>query len=127
LLQHSRGSDVQNSIFAEESLTNQETVALESSVPDRPDYLYPVQIVRFGSDLALVALGSEVVVDYALRRGPDSRASRRAGYSNDYRNYIASRRVLEEGGYEASNCAWKPDLEERIVSKVHELYERLEP
>jgi hypothetical protein len=109
-----------------------ETVALESSVPDRPDYLYPVQIVRFGSDLALVALGSEVVVDYALRLKrelgrPQGPAIWVAGYSNDYRNYIASRRVLEEGGYEASNCAWKPDLEERIVSKVHELYERLEP
>jgi hypothetical protein len=109
-----------------------DTVALESSVADGPDYLYPVQVVRFGNDLAVIALGSEVVVDYALRlkrelAKPDGPAIWVAGYSNDYRNYIASRRVLEEGGYEADCCAWKPDLEERIIGKVHELYQRLEP
>jgi len=109
-----------------------ETVALESSVADRPDYLYPVQVVRLGNDLAVIALGSEVVVDYALRlkrelAKPGGPAIWVAGYSNDYRDYIASRRVLEEGGYEADCCAWKPDLEERIISKVHELYQRLEP
>ena len=109
-----------------------ETVALKSAAPDRPDYHYPVQVVRFGTDLAVIALGSEVVVDYALRLKseldkPEGSAVWVAGFSNDYRNYIASRRVLEEGGYEAHNCAWKPDLEERIISKVHELYQRLEP
>jgi hypothetical protein len=41
--------------------------------------------------------------------------------------YIPSRRVLLEGGYEAESRPWNPTLEERIVSKVHELYGRLNP
>src|SRR3954470_18021201 len=44
-----------------------EAVDLEYTVPDRPPLRYPVQIVQFGKDLAIIALGSEVVVDYSLR------------------------------------------------------------
>jgi hypothetical protein len=109
--------------------TSLDTVALESATPDRSDFAYPVQILRFGNDLAIVALGNEVVVDYSLRlkselTEPDGPAIWVAGYSNAYDDYIASRRVLEEGGYEAKCCPWKPTLEERIVGKVHELYRR---
>ena len=106
-----------------------ETVALESATPNRPDFAYPVHVVRFGNDLSLIALGSEVVVDYALRlkrelARPAGPAIWIAGYSNVYNDYVASQRVLEEGGYEADNCPWKPSLEERIVGKVHELIGR---
>lgn len=66
---------------------------------------YPVQAVRFGKSLTLVALGGEVVVDYALRIKRDYRAAREpiivAGYSNDVMCYIPSLAVLKEGGYEA--------------------------
>ena len=31
------------------------------------DYAYPVQVVRFGKDLTLIALAGEVVVDYPIR------------------------------------------------------------
>ena len=49
----------------------------------------------------------------------------RGPYSNVIDNdYVASQRVIEEGGYEADNCPWKPTLEERIVGKVHELIDR---
>ena len=96
------------------------------------NYPCPVQVVRFGKDLVLVAIGGEVVVDYALRlkkelAGP---AVWVAGYSNDVFAYIPSRRVLEEGGYEAGGAMiysrthpgpWAPSVEERIVSKVHEI------
>ena len=104
-----------------------ETVELESAKEGRPNRAYPVQVVRFGDDLAIIALGEEVVVDYALRlkrelAEPDGPAIWVAGYSNSYDDYIASKRVLEEGGYEAKCCPWKPTLEERIVGKVHELY-----
>jgi hypothetical protein len=107
-----------------------ETVDLESAKPDRPDFPYPVQIIRFGNDLAIVALGTEVVVDYSLRLKrelvePDGPAIWVAGYSNVYDDYIANKRILEEGGYEANCCPWKPTLEERIVAKVHELYEQI--
>ncbi len=63
---------------------------------------YPVQAIRFGDTVTLVALGGEVVIDYALRtkrefKGPIIVA----GYSNDVMCYIPSLRVLKEGGYEA--------------------------
>lgn len=107
-----------------------QTVALEFDEPNRPDFAYPVQLVCFGNDLCLVALGNEVVVDYSLRlkrllAGPDGPAVWVVGYSNVYDGYIPSRRVLLEGGYEASSRPWKPALEERIVGKVQELFERL--
>jgi neutral ceramidase len=90
----------------------------------RPAHPYPVQVVRFGADLTLVALGSEVVVDYSLRikqelAGPA--AVWVAGYSNDYTGYIPSLRVLREGGYEAQ-AGWADSVEERIMSQVHALY-----
>ena len=109
-----------------------ETVDLEAAKPDRPDFPYPVQVIRFGNDLSIIALGNEVVVDYALRlkrelAEPSGPAIWVAGYSNAYHDYVPSKRILEEGGYEADCCPWKPSLEERIVGKVHELYGRGEP
>lgn len=64
---------------------------------------YPVQAVRFGRGLTLVALGGEPVVDYALRAKRELRGEHLvvAGYCNDVMGYIPSRRVLLEGGYEA--------------------------
>jgi hypothetical protein len=100
------------------------------------NYPYPVQMVHFGKGLVLVALGGEVVVDYSIRlkrelAGPIVWI---AGYSNDVMAYIPSKRVREEGGYEAEGAMrfsvthpgpWAPTLEEKIVSKVHELNRRL--
>ncbi|HSK08880.1 MAG TPA: hypothetical protein VK911_04845, partial [Vicinamibacterales bacterium] len=62
---------------------------------------YPVQAVSFGSELALVALGGEPVVDYALRARRELPGVVIAGYSNSVKGYIPSERVLAEGGYEA--------------------------
>lgn len=102
-----------------------ETVDLHFSTPDREPFPYPVQVIQFGSDLTLVALGTEVVVDYALRikdelTRPQGPTVWVAGYSNVYSGYIPSRRVLAEGGYEASR-PYELDVEERIVTKVLEL------
>jgi len=65
---------------------------------------YPVQAIRFDNGLAIVALGGEVVVDYALRakREHPNLDLVVAGYSNAVMSYIPSLRVLREGGYEAS-------------------------
>jgi hypothetical protein len=65
---------------------------------------YPVQAIRFGRQLTLLALAGEPVVDYALRierefGGEDVIV---AGYCHDVMCYIPSRRVLREGGYEAA-------------------------
>jgi hypothetical protein len=66
----------------------------------------PVQVWTLGTDLALVALGGEVVVDYAIRLARDYPALRiwAAGYSNDVFGYVPSVRVLEEGGYEGADA-----------------------
>jgi neutral ceramidase len=109
--------------------TVMETVALEFTPANRAPFDYPVQVIRFGDDLAMVTLGNEVVIDYSLRlkrelgkaEGPVIWV---AGYSNVYSGYVPSKRVLLEGGYEARSRPWKPAVEERIVAKVHELFER---
>jgi neutral ceramidase len=64
---------------------------------------YPVQAIRLSKDVVILALGGEVVVDYAIRTkkqfaGTDVIV---AGYSNEVMCYIPSKRVLGEGGYEA--------------------------
>jgi hypothetical protein len=96
----------------------------------RPSYPYPVQAWQLGKDLTLVALGGEVVVDYALRLkkelGPGNTWV--AGYSNDVMAYIPSLRVLKEGGYEGGGAmvyyglptVWSPRVEEVILAAVHE-------
>jgi hypothetical protein len=67
------------------------------------DLPYPVQALRLGGDLTLLALGGEVVVDYAHRARSEFPHDNLvvAGYCNDVACYIPSRRVLREGGYEA--------------------------
>jgi hypothetical protein len=76
--------------------------ALDSGHPVR-EVSYPVQAVRFGKDLTLLALGGEVVVDYDLRakREYSGEPLIVAGYSNAVMGYIPSERILREGGYEA--------------------------
>lgn len=66
----------------------------------------PIQVWRLGSDLTLVALGGEVVVDYALRLARDYPGQHLwvAGYSNDVFGYVPSLRVLREGGYEGGDA-----------------------
>ncbi len=66
----------------------------------------PVQVWRIGTGLTLIALGGEVVVDYALRlaREYPGRNLWVAGYSNDVFGYVPSVRVLREGGYEGGDA-----------------------
>jgi hypothetical protein len=102
----------------------------------RQTYPYPVEAWHLGAaapkypGLTLVALGGEVVVDYALRLkkelGPDNLWI--AGYCNDVMAYIPSLRVLREGGYEGGGAmvyyglpaVWGPGVEMLIVDAVHE-------
>jgi len=75
------------------------------SMLDHPvhETAYPVQAIRFGRDLTLLALGGEVVVDYDLRakREYPGEPLIVAAYSNSVMCYIPTERVLREGGYEA--------------------------
>jgi neutral ceramidase len=93
----------------------------------------PVQVWRLGSGLTLVALGGEVVVDYALRLARDYPRERvwAAAYSNDVFGYVPSLRVLEEGGYEGGGAMiyygrpgpFDRTVEERIHATVRALME----
>jgi len=76
-----------------------------------------------------VILGGEVVVDFALRLKSELRGTQTwvAGFANDVMAYIASRRVLDEGGYEGAGAmlyyglptSWAPESEDLIVDEVH--------
>lgn len=89
-------------------------------------YPCPVQMVRFGRDLTLIAIGGETCVDYSLRLKRELAGSAVwvAGYSNDVFTYLPSARVLAEGGYEAGGASvwdtitgpFTPTCEERVIS-----------
>ena len=90
----------------------------------------PVQIWRFDG-VTLVAIGGEVVVDYALRLAreyPDA-PMWAAGYSNDVFGYLPSERVLREGGYEGADAMiyygrpgpFAAGVEERVFGEVARL------
>lgn len=101
----------------------------DGKLPDR--YPYPVQVWQFGSDLSLIALAGEVVVDYSLRLKAQHGWNNTwvAGYCNDVFAYIPSRRVLIEGGYEGGGAMipygqpgpFGSAVEEIIVEQVNDL------
>jgi neutral ceramidase len=90
---------------------------------------YLVQRWSFGDDMAMLFLSGEITVDYSLRIKREYDRSRMwvNGYSNDVPCYVPSRRVLEEGGYEAAGAMvyydrptkFAPDVEDRIMVAVH--------
>lgn len=96
---------------------------LQAAQPD------PIQVWSLAQNVILIALGGEVVVDYALRLQRELSGAGRvwvAGYSNDVFGYVPSRRVLKEGGYEGGGAmiyygrpgAFTPDVEPLIVDTV---------
>jgi hypothetical protein len=97
-------------------------------------YPAPVQILRFGNSLTLVALSGEVVADYSyrLKRELPNERLWNAGYCNDIFAYVPSMRILTEGGYEADASIiyyglptrFAPGIEDALVNKVIELVKR---
>jgi hypothetical protein len=113
-------------------------------------YPAPVQVVRLGNELLIVALSGEPVVDWAhkIKQGAWSRAHEAgrpvscsplpalgsplvwvAGYCNDMFGYLPTRRVQAEGGYEGGRAnLWSSipapftqDVEDRITDAVSRL------
>ena len=92
---------------------------------------YPIQTWAFGDAMAMVFLGGEVVVDYSLRIKRECAPGRLwvVAYANDVPCYIASRRMIAEGGYEvdASMIYYgrptrlAPEVEDKIIATVHDL------
>jgi neutral ceramidase len=96
---------------------------------------YPVQVWRLGTNQLWIALGGEVCVDYALRFKREFGASTWVnGYANDVMAYIPSRRLWEEGGYQAGAFdvyglpanRWCPDVEDRIATAVERLVKQVQ-
>jgi hypothetical protein len=108
--------------------------AIDSGHPVR-EVSYPVQAVRFGKDLTLLALGGEVVVDYDLRAKREYPAEPLivAGYSNAVMGYIPSERILREGGYEAVDNLiyygqpgpFAPGVEARVFDAIHKAMKKV--
>lgn len=98
-------------------------------------YPCPVQALRLGERLVLIAIGGEVVIDYALRlrREFDAHDVWIAGYSNDVFGYLPSRRVLLEGGYEAGDATrtgplpgpFTETVEDRVITAVHHVVDQV--
>ena len=122
-------------------------IARDGRLPSaQPD---PVQVWTFGpsavargiraaetsanasAGFTLVALGGEVVVDYAFRLAREYPERRMwvAGYSNDVFGYVPSVRVLREGGYEGGDAMiyygrpgpFAETVEELIIGEVRRL------
>ena len=89
---------------------------LPTSVP------YSVQTWLFGDTLAMVFLPGEVVVDYQLRlkRNFDARRLWINAYSNASPCYIASKRVLAEGGYEVDGSMYYYDQPQHFAPEVED-------
>lgn len=99
-------------------------------------YPYPLHAWRLGSEMLMIGMGAETVVDYALKFkrefGPGTWV---CGYADDMISYIPSRRVWLEGGYEGGYnlyeygrpaYRWGPDTETLISNSVGKLVKQVE-
>ncbi len=103
-------------------------------------YPMPIQVWRFGNEFAMVFLGGEVCVDYALRikkelpqlvSGLSPERVWVTAYANDVFGYVAPERMRSEGGYEVDFSMiyyllpgrWSTGTEEVIIRRVKELFE----
>jgi neutral ceramidase len=97
------------------------------------EYTCPLTIWQFGSDLTLVGLSGEVVVDYVtlLEKALGPNHLWVAGYCNDVFGYLPSARVLEEGGYETRGLYhggagfFDPRAQDVVVQNVRELAQKV--
>ena len=95
---------------------------------------YPIQAWAFGDSLGMVFLAGEVVADYGLRLKRELDPSRLwvNAYSNDVAFYVASKRLIPEGGYEVDRsmvyygqpARLADETEDRIIATVHTLLPR---
>jgi len=94
-------------------------------------YNCPVAVWQFGSDLTLVALSGEVVVDYVplVEQAIGPLQLWITAYCNDVFGYFPSARVLREGGYECRGLYtttgfFAPNAQDLLVAKVRDLAQR---
>jgi neutral ceramidase len=94
----------------------------ESGQPPLPRLPYTMQVFQFGKNLTLLAMNGEVVSEYSLRVKKEYGADGMivAGYSNNIPCYIPSRRILQEGGYEARDAILMGSLPGVLSESVEE-------
>lgn len=102
---------------------------------DVTKYQYPVQAMRIGNSLTFVSLAGEVVVDYSLKLKKMYPGENFfiAGYCNHVMGYIPTKKVLEEGGYEADDNLiyygmpgpFAEDVETRIFTAISKILKSL--
>ena len=121
--------------FADKTFSAAQTLRLlENGQKPPTSKRYDIATWTFGNDLAMVFLSNEVVVDYALRLRRELDASRLwiNAYSNEVLYYVASKRLIKEGGYEVDNSLsalvtygrpeqQQPALEDRIIESVRSI------
>jgi len=95
---------------------------LDRGVEPPTSFPYTIQTWAFGDDLGMVFLSGEVVVDYSLRLkrelGDDLWVT---AYANDVPCYVASRRVIGEGGYEVDGSMPTFDKPTRLALGTEDL------
>jgi hypothetical protein len=97
---------------------------IEKKEPFTTSYPFPLQVWKLG-DQAIMTLGGELVVDYAINlKKIFGQETFVMGYSNDVMTYIPSATILREGGYEGEAAAivyglpatWASDVEIQILN-----------
>lgn len=95
---------------------------------------YPVEVWSLGDEVLWIALGGEVVVDYSLKfKAKYGKNTWVSGYTNDCMAYIPSKRIWQEGGYEAGAFTvyglpaekWTPEIENIISDCVERLVKQV--
>lgn len=96
---------------------------------------YPVQAIRIGKNVTLVGLGGEVVVDYGIETKKNFAGNDVivAGYTHDVMSYIPTRRILQEGGYEAASSMiyyglpgpYAESVEETVFGAIRQVMARV--
>ncbi len=113
---------------------------IDAGRPLARSYPYPIEVWRLGGKQLWVALGGEVVVDYAIRfKGVYGADAWITAYANDVMAYIPSLRILREdmvrtGGYEGNTSMmvygmpaerWSEEIEETIAGTVDQVVRRV--
>lgn len=77
-----------------------------------------IQILKMNDKVLIITLPGEPVVEIGLtiKRKSKFPVTIVAGYTNDYIGYLATNKILQEGGHEANSCHVK-DIEE-VIKKV---------
>ena len=101
---------------------------LERGEPLLKSYSAPFAMWQFGSDLTLVALSGETVVDY-VRLAQESLGPLRlwvSGYNNEVYGYLPTTRILREGGYETRGLyveygLFQPGVEDVVMRAIESM------